>query len=828
MTDTLLQLREIDKAFPGVEALDGLSVSFFKSEVHALVGENGAGKSTLMKIIAGAYKPDSGQILLRGKPVNFRSPLDAQRAGVSIIYQEFNLLPDMTIAENVFLGREPKSRWGSLDRVLMERRARELLETLSVDLDVRLPVRVLSVAQQQLVEIAKALSLDAQLIIMDEPSAALTGGELQRLFEIVASLKAAGVTVIYVSHRLEEIFSIADRVTVLRDGQLIDTCEVDETDRAGLIRMMVGRSLNETFPAKSGTHGGEILRVEDLCREGALYNVSLAVNRGEILGVAGLVGSGRTELVRTLFGADRRDQGEVYIHGQKVDIRSPSDAMKAGIGFLTEDRKAEGLALGLSVRQNIALPSLDRRSHLGFIRQREEREAVEASVSELQIRTPSLEQQVRYLSGGNQQKVALAKWLNTDPDIVVFDEPTRGIDVGAKAEIYALMRRMADEGKGILMVSSELPEVIGMSDRILVMHEGRVAGELRGGTVTEEEVLSLACGAAGEVCPVDDQVDGRADRPADTCLRPSRFRGVQAGAISAYILVLVLVAFGALVSPPFRTARNLQNIARQVAGIGLVSIGQVFAVLVGGTDLSVGAVVTLVAVFSASFMDGRTELILPVVAFCLGLGGLFGLLNAFAIVRLRVPAFVAGLGMLSIGSGAALAYTDLPIGRVAAPFRFLAGGEFGPIPFPVFFFGAALLVSSLVLRKTRLGRHIYAVGGGAETARLSGIRVRAVQVLSYVICSVAAAVGGLYFSSRMGVGDPNVGGGLGFDSLVAVVVGGCRLGGGLGSVEGALGGVLVVALLNNILNLLNVNPWYQQILKGIIILLAVTLYRERD
>jgi len=825
MTDSVLELRDISKAFPGVKAVDNLSLEFYRGEVHALVGENGAGKSTLMKIIAGAYQPDAGEIILRGQRVQFRSPHDAQLMGISIVYQEFGLIPDMSVAENIFLGREPKTRFGLLDRAEMERAARELLQRLNTDLDVRLPVTQLSVAQQQLVEIAKALSLEASLIIMDEPSAALTGTELERLFEIIESLKQMNVTVIYVSHRLEEVFSIADRVTVLRDGEWINTLPVKDTDRAGLIRMMVGRSLQETFPAGVGGSDQEVLRVEGLSREGVLSDISFVLHRGEILGVAGLVGSGRTELARAIFAADSRDTGEVYVSGKKMDFRGPADAMRAGIGFLTEDRKAEGLALSLSVRHNIALPSLDRRSLLGFVREAEEKRTVQASIDELDIRTTGMEQEVRYLSGGNQQKVALAKWLNTEPQIIIFDEPTRGIDVGVKAEIYQLMRKMADDGKAILMISSELPEVLGMSDRILVMHEGRVVGELTAEEATEREVLSLACGVVGETeCVVPER--GRVEaQPAEPRSR-RRWAGLDPMAVSAYVIVVVLAILGAAISPTFRSGRNVQNIARQVTGIGLVSIGQAFAVLIGGTDLSVGAIVTLTAVFSAAFMNGNSSLMVPVILFCLLLGAVIGLVNGVSIVKFRVPAFIATLGMQSIGTGLALAYTDIPIGRVAAPFRFLANGRVGPVPFALFFFVTVLALASFFLRKTRLGRHVYAVGGDPEVARLSGIRVQAVQMLAFLLCSLAAVLGGLYFSSRMGVGDPNVGASLGFDSLTAVVVGGCRLGGGLGSIEGAVGGVLVIAILNNILNLMNVNPWYQQILKGLIILLAITLYRR--
>ena len=825
MTGIVLELREIDKSFPGVKALDHLSVQFRRGEVHALVGENGAGKSTLMKVVVGAYQADSGEMTWKGEPAHFRTPHDAQLAGISMIYQERNLVPFMTAAENIFLGREPQTAQGLLDSARMEEESRQLLHRLELDLDVRLPVRHLSVAQQQFVEIAKALSFDADLIIMDEPSAALTGSELERLFATIATLKQHGVTIIYVSHRLEEIFSIADRVTVLRDGIWINTVPVSETNREGLVRMMVGRTLTETFPEKATSEGEPVLRVEGLTRRGVLRDIHFTLHRGEILGVAGLVGSGRTQLARALFGADPVTSGEIHVSGQRVAIHGPRDAMRAGLGFLTEDRKAEGLALWLSLRQNVALPSLDRRSLFGLVRERAEKAAVESSVHDLRIRARSIEQQVRYLSGGNQQKVALAKWLNTEPQVIIFDEPTRGIDVGAKAEIYGLMRHMANTGKAILMISSDLPEVLGMSDRVMVMREGSIVGTLTKDEATEERILSLGCGVTGEACPVP--AAGQLAGTQQPVVRHLRWRVQRPMAVSAYIIVLLLMLIGAIFSPTFRTSLNAQNLVRQVVGIGLVTIGQTFAVLAGGSDLSLDAIVILVAVFAASFMNGRTEMILPVVLFCLGLGAFIGWLNGLAIVKLRVPSFAATLGMAAIGGGVALVYTSVPIGRVAQPFRFLAGGQIGPIPFPLVFFALILGAVSLLLRKTPFGRHIYAVGGDKEVARLSGINVQRVEILAYVLCGLATAVGGLYFASRMGVGDPNSTASLAFDSLIAVVIGGCRLGGGLGSVEGALGGVLVVSLLNNVLNMLNVNAWYQQILKGIIILAAVSLFPEK-
>jgi ribose transport system ATP-binding protein len=492
MADHLVEMRDITKVFPGVVALDRVTFACDAGEVHALVGENGAGKSTLMKILAGVYQPDGGDILIDGRPVRIASPHEAQRLGISIIYQELNLLPDMTIAENVFLGREPKSALGIVDGRKLDRQAQGVLHRLGVDIDPQIRLARLSVAQAQMVEIAKALSLNARLVIMDEPSATLGGRDLEYLFDVIRALKQQGVAVVYISHRIAEIFQIADRVTVFKDGQAVGTEDVAKIDRPKLVRMMIGRTLSEAFPPRGGPAGDEVLRVEGVTCQGRLHDVCLTVRRGEIVGIAGLVGAGRTEFAEAVFGARLLDGGQVWIRGDHVRIRSPRHALARRLGFLTEDRNEGGLVLGLSVRENVALPSLDRRQRGGFVDQRAERTAVGDAARELSIRTPDLSQDVEYLSGGNRQKVVLAKWLVSGPDLLIFDEPTRGIDVGAKAEIWALMRQLADSGKAILMISSELTEIVGMSDRIVVFHRGRVVGEMPGAEATEEKVMMLA------------------------------------------------------------------------------------------------------------------------------------------------------------------------------------------------------------------------------------------------------------------------------------------------------------------------------------------------
>lgn len=489
----LLSMRGIEKSFPGVRALDGVDLTLHPGEILALLGENGAGKSTLIKMLGGAHAPDAGTIEIAGRRVDISSPAAASAAGIGVIYQEFNLVPGLTAWENIFLGRE--ERLGFVAKGTERQRAAELFEQIGVDVPVDARCGDLSVAQQQIVEIAKALSQQVRLIVMDEPSAALTPREVERLFVIIRDLQAKGIGIIYISHRLDEIFEIADRITVLRDGRYVGQEPIANVTRRRMIEMMVGREIENEFPREDHEIGQVRLQVEGLCRGDDVRDVSFTVRSGEILGFTGLVGAGRTEAMRLIFGADRADAGNIQLDGKALTIKDPRDAIRAGICLLTEDRKSQGLVLGRSVRENFGLPNLTELATCGFVQLRRERDLFADYVDKLQIKTPSAEQLARNLSGGNQQKVVLAKWLQRNSEVIIFDEPTRGIDVGAKYEIYMLMNELAKQGKAVIMVSSELPEVLGMSDRIVVMHEGRITGEVSNvSSATQEQIMELAVG----------------------------------------------------------------------------------------------------------------------------------------------------------------------------------------------------------------------------------------------------------------------------------------------------------------------------------------------
>ncbi len=488
----LLQMQKITKTFPGVQALRDVDLTLHAGEVLALLGENGAGKSTLIKVLAGAHLPDRGCIAIGGKAASIRSPHDARLAGISVIYQELNLVPTLTAAENLFLGQES----GLLLRRRWERaRAENLFARLGVQIPPRALCRDLSIAQQQIVEIAKALASACRILVLDEPSATLTPQEIDRLFGVIRDLQAHGIGIIYISHRLDEIFAIANRVTVLRDGAHVGTKAVGEVNREQLIEMMVGRKLEQEFPARTPNLGPARLVVQNLRRGRPVRGVSFTIHRGEIVALTGLVGSGRTETARLLFGADLPDGGLIELDGRPLHLRGPRDAIAERICLLTEDRKAQGLVLGRSVLENFGLPNLGRFARFGWLARRQERRAFDKHAGNFRIKMASPHQPARNLSGGTQQKVVLAKWLEANCDVILFDEPTRGIDVGAKYEIYLLMNELAAQGKAILMISSELPEVLGMADRILVMHEGRITGEIADvRAATQEQIMRLAAG----------------------------------------------------------------------------------------------------------------------------------------------------------------------------------------------------------------------------------------------------------------------------------------------------------------------------------------------
>lgn len=493
MKQPIIELKGVSKIFPGVRALNSIDLEVYPGEVLGLVGENGAGKSTLIKILTGAHRNDEGKIYVEGNETVIDGPKHAMNLGITAIYQELNIVKQLTVAENVFLGREVK-KGRLLDRTYMIERSSELLNDLGQKINPRLPINMLGVGQQQMVEIAKALSVKTKVLIMDEPTASLSNREVKELLRTVKGLRDKGIGIVYISHRLEEILEICDRVTVMRDGEKVKTIEKSEVTTDSLIKLMVGRNLEEQFPKVETKVGEEVLKVENLSKNGVFENINFNVKKGEILGVAGLVGAGRTEVMRVIFGADTKDNGDIYVNGKKVKIKSPRDAMNNKIAFLTEDRKGQGLVLDNTVAFNMNISSFDKIKNGLLLSESKSKQRCTENIKKLNINPPLDSFIVRQFSGGNQQKVVIAKWLNTDADIYIFDEPTRGIDVGAKVEVYNVMNELVSKGAAIIMISSEMPEILGMSDRVIVMHEGKLTGEFDRKEANQENIMKAASG----------------------------------------------------------------------------------------------------------------------------------------------------------------------------------------------------------------------------------------------------------------------------------------------------------------------------------------------
>ncbi|MBO0959358.1 sugar ABC transporter ATP-binding protein [Neobacillus sp. MM2021_6] len=487
-------MQDIYKAFGTNQVLTGVDFDLRAGEVHALMGENGAGKSTMMNVLTGLHARDKGTITIDGKETYFQNPKEAEQKGITFIHQELNIWRDMTVLENLFIGKELKTSFGLLKMKEMKALAKKQFDRLAVTIPLDKEAGACSVGEQQMIEIAKALMTEAKVIIMDEPTAALTEREIEKLFGVISSLKKEGVAIVYISHRMEEIFAICDRITVMRDGKTVDTKAIPETNFDEVVKKMVGRELTDRFPKRESKLGEKMLEVKGVTKRGVFNHIDFSVRSGEIVGVSGLMGAGRTEIMRAIFGLDAMDSGEIWLDGKPVTIKSPDQAVKLGIGFITEDRKDEGLILDFSIKENISLPTLFSFAPKGIINEKSERDFVEMLVKRLTVKTESAETRVGDLSGGNQQKVVIAKWLGISPKVLILDEPTRGVDVGAKREIYQLMNELTDRGVAIIMVSSELPEVLGMSDRILVIHEGKITGELTKEEATQEKIMTFATG----------------------------------------------------------------------------------------------------------------------------------------------------------------------------------------------------------------------------------------------------------------------------------------------------------------------------------------------
>jgi ABC-type sugar transport system ATPase subunit/ribose/xylose/arabinose/galactoside ABC-type transport system permease subunit len=808
----LVALRGIEKSFPGVQALRGVDLTVLLGEVHAVVGENGAGKSTLMRILAGAEHADAGEIRWRGESVSVGSPAAAIELGIAEIYQELSLVPSLSVAENIFLGHERLLPGGFVSSAALERSAAGVLATLGVAGAERpdAPVETLSVAGRQMAEIAKAVSRNASLLIMDEPTASLGEVEASSLFALIRRLRERGLSVVYVSHRLEEVLEISDRITVMRDGAVVDVVAASEATIERLIGLMVGREL-EPGEHSAGKAGEVVLSARGLAVPPRVIDASLDVRAGEIVAIWGLVGSGRSSLARALAGLLPIERGEVVVHGRGFHRLRPTSALRAGIVYLTEDRKSEGLMLDRSLRENVALASLKSRSAGGFVRRGEETRALSRLVEALRLRTRSLEVPARNLSGGTQQKAMLARALLARPRVLIVDEPTRGIDIGSKAEIYQLLRKIAADGCGVIVVSSDLPEVLIIADRIAVMREGTIATEIKRGEVTEDALLAAA-------------TPGRRVGASES-RRAWRFQWLRRGGAAAVVLLALWIVAASL-SQNFRSITNQSNVLGQSAVLALLALGQSFVILTGGIDLSVGATLTASSVVGAIVMNGQDGNILLAVLAALGVGLTVGLANGLLVQRVRLEPFIVTLGSAAAVQGLVLSWVNGPTGLAAPGFLRVTGESIWRLPVLGVAAVAVVAFAGVLLRFHIWGRRIYAVGGEPDGARLSGLHVGRIQVAAYVLAGALAAVAGLFALARFGAADPNAGSGLEFISITAVVAGGISFAGGRGTVFGALAGVGILSLIANMLNQLQVQSYWQQVVTGLVILGAVAVYQR--
>jgi ABC-type sugar transport system ATPase subunit/ribose/xylose/arabinose/galactoside ABC-type transport system permease subunit len=847
----LLRAKGVTKTFPGVVALDNVDFDLRAGEVHILLGENGAGKSTLVKILSGAYAPDAGEVFIEDRKVEAFDPRVAQQLGVSIIYQELNLASYLNVAENIFLSRFPKKH-GLIDHEGMHAAAAALLASLNMHVDTHALIVELTTPQQQMVEIAKALLIDSNILIMDEPTSSLSVRETEQLFATIHKLTSQGIGIIYISHRLQELHEVGDRVTVLRDGQFIGCKVVDEVTIDELIGMMVGHSVDEMFERDFLPQGAECLRVENLSSGKRLQNVSIILHFGEILGLAGLVGSGRTDLAHAIFGVDRYDSGRIVLFGQEMKDFHASDMVDLGVSLIPEDRKQQGLALILPVAENIVVSSLDRLFPKFFISKSKEREIAMQYVDRLRIATPSTNRLAQYLSGGNQQKVVLAKWLCTKAKVFIFDEPTRGIDVGAKAEIHAFMNELVKEGAAVMMISSELPEVIGMSDRIYVMREGRIVAELSHAEATQERIIHFAMGA-DEAKKAGKKVENgngalMLSQPSDghrantrcitmTSQPKSKTALFLIRMPSAAWVILLMIAICTAISDRYLTVHNLVNIVEQNAMLLIVALGATLVLLSEGIDLSQGSVVSLGGVNCVYVMKFLIEGGMPnatamVVGVLVGLmtGLVMGTITGGLVAIGKLPSFIASLGMMGVGGALALVVADSSAIYINNPVFVFLGAKLDvyiDAPFmeylsvPTFIAAVIFIAVWVVLYHTPFGRYIIAIGGNEAGSRLSGVNIIQWKWLVYVVSGLLASVGGVILAARIEAADSIVGAGWEFDAIAAAILGGTSFLKGKGGIGGTVLGVLVIGVTRNGLNVIGVPSLWQPAMIGTIVILAI-------
>ena len=819
LQNTLLSVHAINKSFFGQKVLKDISFDICEGEIIGLVGANGAGKSTLLKIIGGTQTADSGSISLSGKTIEHNSPHLALTLGIVSVYQELNLFSHLTVAENLFIGREIKTRFGTIHWGEATRQAQQILDEYGLGIKADAIVSSLSVAKQHMVEIARAFNENPKLLLLDEPTSTLSEAEIEWLFAKIKAATKNGTTVIYVSHRLDEVTKLCQRNIILRDGQLVHLSS-GPMEKASVIYHVVGHDvvLDKVFTEKNTNE--IVFECCDINSQNGVHASELHVRKGEILGIAGLVGSGRTELLHTLFGIDQLISGTIKKDGKEIQIKSPTDAIQHGIILIPEDRKISGLFLEESARFNIAAATLDNRSKLGIVDTALEKKAVSESSTQVMLDTRRLEHFVRQLSGGNQQKVVIAKTLLSHADILLLDEPTRGVDIGAREEIYEIIKALAESGKSILLVTSDWEELIYLSHRAIVMSEMHLVGEIEG-DLTESAIMHKA-----DTTGV--KIENREGKKATGLIKS--FNRVFANRNNNFaLLVLILVAFlafGSVLSPHFRTWMNFGNLFGQSMPLIILSLGQLIVIIAGGIDISSGALMAASGVIGLTLMTKFGQTPLVGVAVMLAFGALVGLINAILIQKAKVDPFVVTIGMMLVMEGTALIVSPKPFGPAPEIFKVLFSETILGLPSALILLVILLAVFAFLLRFTTLGRGFFAVGENKSNSFNAGFNVSKIVILSYVFCSLMSVLAAVYILGRFGAADPVLGPGLELEAIACVLIGGATLAGGRGSIAGTVCGVFVLGILANILSLMDIPVWYQEVIRGVMLLIIISSYER--
>ncbi|RAZ80115.1 ATP-binding cassette domain-containing protein [Mesorhizobium atlanticum] len=808
------------KAFGGTVALKDVSFDLHSGEVLALLGENGAGKSTCVKLLAGVYSPTDGHVEVDGKPAAFRSPHDAQGAGIAVMHQHPGLFPDLSVAENIYLGHMPRDRFGGIDNAAMLAGAKKVLATvgLAVPADTRLGA--LRTSEQQLVEIARALSLDARVLIMDEPTAALSQREVERLFAVVADLRQHGVAMMFVGHRMDEIFRIADRIAVLRDGRLVGVRPKAELGRAAAISMMVGREVSDLYPDRREKPGALVLEARGLSRAGAFADIDLKLHAGEVVGLGGLVGSGRTEIARVLFGIDQPDDGEILIDGRPVRFTSARDAMDARIAYVSEDRMGQSLVMDFGVLDNAVLPVLDKAARFGLYGTDRAIGLVADWLKRMKLRFAGYGQPVKELSGGNQQKVVLAKWLRTEPRVLILDEPTQGIDVGTKAEVHAMIADLAAQGMAILLISSEMPELIGMCDRIVVLREGHPTAEFSSGEATQEKVLEAATRTveqAGAPTEAAQAALEEASKGPANILKRREF-----GLLAATLAVAIPVT---IINPRMVSAANLTAVSMDAALLVVAALAQMLVLITRNIDLSIASVIGLSAYMAASMVQAYPGLDIAIgLATACAVGTVCGLINGLVVTRGKIPAIVVTLASMSIfrGFNSIWAAGDqVSADEVTQRWLDMTGLKLAGVPLIVAIAVLILCAGYVLLYRTAIGRELFATGSNPDGARLIGIPVDRRILMAFGLAGLLGGLCGALWASRYATIDARVALGFELTVIASAVVGGVAIRGGSGTLLGIVLGSLTLLVIKNGLTLVRVDPLWLQGVYGLVILVAI-------